>query len=590
MKDFFKFMFASMLGFFLTIVILFFLFMAFIMAALSFTQPEEVVVENPSILKMSLSYDINDRTESLPIQFMWDLSSLNPKPGLKQILENIEKAERDDRIKGIYLDLTDVPSGLATVTEIRNALQEFKNSGKFVYAYGNIYTQKAYFLASVADKVFLNPEGFIEMRGFQGQVAFIKGMLDKLGIEAQVMRHGKFKAAVEPLLYDEMSDENREQTLAFVSSMWEDACSKMAADRGMDIAEINRIADMLLAQQPKEAHQLGVVDSLLYMDQFLELLATEIGVEVIKTNNFISLNKYDNVYVKKNDGSRSKNKIAVVFAEGDIMQGNGPENIISSDKLSRTLRNVRMDESIKAMVLRVNSPGGDGLASDIILREMKLAGETMPVVVSMGNYAASGGYYIACSADKIVAQPTTITGSIGVFGVIPNFKKFFNDKLGITFDGVGTNQNSDYISVTQPLSPYQREVIQNEIERFYTTFINHVAVGRNMTPEQVDEIGQGRVWSGKDALERGLVDQLGGLNDAIKLAADLAGLEDYRTIDLPEQKEPIEQLMESLMGETTRTSLLKAELGAYYPLYYYIANLKNSTGIQTRLPFYISVE
>jgi protease-4 len=590
MKDFFKFMFASMLGFFLTMVILLFLFMAFIMAALSFTQPEEVVVENPSVLKMSLNYDVNDRTESMPIQFMWDLSSLNPKPGLKQILENIEKAGRDDRIKGIYLDLTDVPSGLATVTEIRDALLDFKKSGKFIYAYSNIYMQKAYYLASVADKVFLNPEGFIEMRGFQGQVAFIKGMLDKLGIEAQVMRHGKFKAAVEPLLYDEMSDENREQTLAFVSSMWADASSRMAADRDLEMTEINRIADMLLAQQPKKAYQLGVIDSLMYMDQFLEMLAVEIGVDVVKTNNFISLNQYDRVYVRKDGGTRSKNKIAVIFAEGDIMQGDGPENFISSDKLSRTIRNVRLDESIKAMVLRVNSPGGDGLASDIILREMKLAGDAMPVVVSMGNYAASGGYYIACSADKIVAQPTTITGSIGVFGVVPNFKEFFNDKLGITFDGVGTHNNSDYISVTKPLSPYQREVIQNEIERFYTTFINHVAEGRNMTPEQVDEIGQGRVWSGTDALDRGLVDQLGGLHDAIELAAELAGLEDYRTIDLPEQKEPIEQLMESLMGETTRTSILKAELGEYYPLYHYVANLKNRTGIQTRLPFYITID
>lgn len=590
MKDFFKFMFASMLGFFLTMIILFFLFMAFIMAAISFTQPEEVVVENPSVLKMSLSYDINDRTESLPINFIWDLSSLNPKPGLKQILDNIEKAGRDERIKGIYLDMTDMPSGMATIQEIRNALQNFKNSGKFIYAYGNIYTQKAYYMASVADKVFLNPEGFIELRGFQGEVTFIKGLLDKLGIEAQVVRHGQYKSAVEPLIMDQMSDANREQTRAFISSMWEDVATEMATNRHIDLAKVNQIADLLKAQHPDDALQLGIVDSLIYMDQFLGMIADEIGVDAVKTSNLISIYKYDRVYVKKDDGRRSRNKIAVIFAEGDIVQGEGPQDMIGSERISRAIRNVRLDGSYKALVLRVNSPGGDGIASDIILREMKLTGDSMPVVVSMGNYAASGGYYISCSADKIVAQPTTITGSIGVFGVIPNFKEFFNEKLGITFDGVGTNQNSDYISVTKPLSDFQRNVLQTEIERFYTTFIKHVADGRGMTTDEVDAIGQGRVWSGTDALEIGLVDQLGGLDDAIQLAAELAGIEEYRTVDLPEVKEPIEQLMENLMGETTRTRLLKQELGEFYKLYQYVDFVKASSGIQTRLPFYIRID
>lgn len=589
MKEFFKFMFASMLGYFLIMIILFFLFFGLMMAVVSFTQTEEVVVNDNSVLTMSLNYDIKDRTETIPINFMFDLSSLNPKPGLKQILNSIEKASRDHRIKGIYLDLKDLPSGLATIQEIRNALDEFKESGKFIYAYGNIYTQKAYYLASVADKVYINPEGFIELRGFMGEVTFIKGLLDKLGIEAQIMRHGKFKSAVEPLIREDMSEANREQTKAFISSMWNDVVIEMSIERSMSTEEINQIADLLQAQQPQDALTLGLVDSLIYMDQFLNILANQIDVNHVMANNLISVSSYDKVYV--DDGKkRSRNKIAVIYAEGDIMQGKGTDGVIGSKTISRAIRNVRTDGSYDALVLRVNSPGGDGIASEVILREMKLVNESIPVVVSMGNYAASGGYYIACAADKIVAQPMTVTGSIGVFGIIPNFKEFFNEKLGVTFDGIGTNQNADYISINKPLTDYQRNIIQNEIERFYTTFINHVAEGRNITPEAVDEIGQGRVWSGADALANGLIDKLGGLNDAIALAAELAELDDYRTVDLPEVKEPFEQLLEDLMGEELKTKMLKNELGEFYELYVYLEQLKNTTGIQARLPYLINVE
>ena len=589
MKEFFKFMFASMLGYFLIMIIMSLLFFALIMAAVSFTQTEEVVVNDNSVLTLSLGYDIKDRTETIPVNFMFDFSSLNPKPGLIQILNSIDKAARDERIKGIYLELADLPSGMATIQEIRNALEEFKSSGKFIYAYGNIYTQKAYYLASVADKVFLNPEGFIEIRGFRGEVTFIKGLLDKLGIEAQIMRHGKFKSAVEPLMREDMSEANREQTLAFISSMWDDVSMEMATNRKMDIASLNDIADFLKAQHPEEAYQLGIVDSLIFKDQLLEMLADKIDVDLIRKENLISAGSYDKAYVS-NGEKRSRNKIAVIYAEGDIVQGDATQDAIGSEGISRAIRNVRLDGSYKALVLRVNSPGGDGIASDIILREMKLVNEIMPVVVSMGNFAASGGYYISCSADKIVAQPTTITGSIGVFGIIPNFKEFFNEKLGVTFDGVGTNKNSDYISVNKPLSDFQREVIQSDVERFYQTFITHVAEGRGMTTESVDEIGQGRVWTGTDALQKGLVDQLGGLNDAIALAAELANLDDYRTVDLPERKEAFEQLLEDLLGENTKTRLLRQELGEFYDLYEYVEQVKNTSGIQTRLPYYITIE
>lgn len=589
MKDFFKFMFASMLGFILTSIILFFLFMAFIMAMVSFTQPEVVQVDESSVLHLKLNYDIPDRSANSPIQFDLSINSLKNKPGLKEIMRCIDNAATDDRIKGIYLDLNNCPSGLATLTEIRKSLQEFKASGKFIYAYGDIYFQKAYYMATVADKIFVNPQGFIELKGFGGNVMFIKGLLEKLDIEPQVIRHGKYKSAVEPLILDQMSEQNKEQTLAFVQSLWDEAVDEMSSGRGVPAGEINGIADGLLAQQPDEALAYKVVDSLIYYDEFLTMLAEEIGVEYIAKANLITLAKYENADIPGREIKRSKNKIAVVYAAGDIVQGEGSAESIGGAKVARTIRNLRLDESVKAIVLRVNSPGGDGLASDIILREMNLAKEEKPVVVSMGNLAASGGYYIACGADKVLAQPTTITGSIGVFGLIPNFQGFFNNKMGITFDGVKTNPNADFIGVTSPLTDFQKEIIQDEIDRFYTTFVNHVAKGRNMTYEQVDEIAQGRVWSGEDALELGLIDALGGLKQAVSVAADLAGLEDFREVDYPEVKEPIEQIMEDLFGEM-QSRQLKEELGPYYKFYTYINYISTHSGIQARLPFEMEIK
>lgn len=589
MKDFFKFMFASMLGFLLTSIILFFLFMAFIMAMVSFTQPEEVTVNDPSILHLKLDYEISDRETSIPLQLSMSLSALKTRPGLKELLQIIHKAKADDRIKGIYLDVNDMPSGLATLSEIREALIDFKGSGKFIYAFGDIYFQKAYYIASIANKVFVNPEGLIELKGFSGNVMFLRGLLEKLDIEAQVIRHGKYKSAVEPLLLDQMSEQNREQTLAFVQSLWDDAAEDMAEGRGKTVADINQIADGLLVQQTLNAYEHNVVDSLVYYDQFLTLLADEINVDVIKEMHLISPSKYMNAKVSGTERKRGKDKIAVVYASGDIVQGEGSQDGIGGDKIARTIRNIRLDESVKAMVLRVNSPGGDGLASDIILREVNLTKKEKPVVVSMGNLAASGGYYIACGADKIFASPTTITGSIGVFGVIPNFKGFFNNKMGITFDGVKTNENSDFISVTVPMSEFQQEIMQNEIDRFYTTFVNHVAEGRNLTFEEVDEIAQGRVWSGTDALELHLVDEMGGLNDAIEAAVELAGVEDYRVVDYPAVKEPFEQILEDLFGEM-QTKTIRHELGEYYQYYSYIKYLQTASGVQARLPFEVRID
>ncbi len=585
MKDFFKFMFASMVGFILTSIILFFLFFSFVMAMVSLTKTEEVVVNNKSVLQLKLDYEIPERTPNTPFNIT-PFGDLRTISGLNDILKSINNAKNDSRILGIYLDLSVIPSGFATVSEIREALEDFKESGKFIYSYGAVYGQKAYYLATVADKIFVAPEGMIDFHGLSVRTSFIKGLLDKLEIDIQIIRHGKFKSAVEPLMLNKMSEASREQTQAFISSIWNDVTKLISQSRNIKIERLNEIADGLLAQTTEDAYNFGMVDSIIYKDQFLSILANEIDVSTVKVNNLISVNKYKNAKVQS-AGKRSRNKIAVIYASGDIVGGEGDDGI-SSERYARTIRNARLDNSIKAIVLRVNSPGGDGLASDIILREVKLAKKVKPVVVSMGDVAASGGYYISCGADYIFAEPTTITGSIGVFGLIPNMQHFFNNKLGVSFDGVKTNDNADYMTITKPLTSYQRNVIQTMVDRFYTTFITHVSEGRGLTTAQVDSIGQGRVWSGTDALSIGLVDEMGSLKTAIEKAKELAALEDYRITELPKQKDPFEQIVQDIMGQT-RQSMIKSELGELYKYYGYMKSVKEMKGIQARMPYFIEI-
>lgn len=588
MKDFFKFMFASMLGFFFTSIIVFFMFFAFFMAMISFTQSDDIQINDNSILHLKLNYEIEDRTTNDPFTYFYGFDSFKSNPGLNEIVKSINKATNDDRIHGIYLNLLDLPSGLATINEIRNSIISFKESGKFVYVYGDILSQKAYYLATVADKIYLNPEGMLEFKGFYSNVVFIKGLLGKLEIDPQIIRHGKYKSAIEPLILDKMSEANREQTSAFVQSLWNETLMSISSDRGVSIDNLNDIADKLEAFRAENAKKLNLIDDVIYYDEFLNMLAENIGVDFIKSENLLTINDYKKVKSTIKKKKRSRNKIAVIYASGSISQGEGDEKTIGSDKIARSLREARLDNMVKAVVLRVNSPGGDGLASDIILREANLIKEEKPFVVSMGNLAASGGYYIACGADKIVANANTITGSIGVFGVIPNFQQFFNNKLGVTFDGVKTNENSDFIQTTEPLSEFQYQLITQEVEKFYNTFINHVAKGRNMTVEEVDAVAQGRVWSGADAIELGLIDELGDLNAAIDIAVQLAELEDYRIIEKPEQKEPFEKLITEIMNEA-RHSQLERELGKGY---YYLKEFKEvyeMKGVQARMPFSMQI-
>lgn len=583
MKQFFKFTLASMLGFLLAGFLLILITIGIIVSAVSSGKNETVVVPEKTILMLTLDQPVSDRSSDNPFAHMnFSRPDVSTQLGLNDIISSIKKAESDSKIKGIYLELGDVPSGQATIEEIRNALIEFKKSGKFIVSYAEVFTQKSYYLASVSDKIYLNPAGDMEFKGMVGQVMFFKGLLDKIDVEAQVIRHGKFKSAVEPFTLDKMSEPSKVQTLTFISGMWNHLLNGISASRKISVDDLNAIANEYKIQSPQDAVNLKMVDKLLYKDEVLDELKNRVGATKIKDLKLMKLGKY----AKAPDAGKksSDDKIAVIYATGDIISGDGDDQTIGSESISKAIRKARLDEKVKAIVLRVNSPGGSALASDIIWREMVLAKKAKPVVVSMGNVAASGGYYIACAADKIYAYPNTITGSIGVFGIIPNMKEMFSKNLGITFDQVKTNPYADYMSVTRPMTDGEKKIITHSIENIYSMFTKHVAEGRKMTVAQIDSIGQGRVWSGVDAKRIGLVDEFGGLTDAINEAAKLAKLKEYNTMELPEQKDTFEQLMETFSGDKSSV-FLKNELGSAYPYFSYLSRMSRMEGIQALMPY-----
>ena len=583
-------MFASTLGVFLAFFLIFLLFLGIISVTVSLMDTKKTVhVAEKSVLHIKLNREIPDRTSGNPFE-NFDFGSMSPRKtiGLNDILENIDKAKTDDNIKGIYLDISFIPAGIATIGEIRNALESFKEeSGKFIICYSEMCSQGAYYLASVADKIYLNPEGYVEFKGLSVTIPFLKGALEKLEIEAQIIRHGKFKSAVEPLMLDKMSKANRKQTLAYVSSIWNHLLKGISESRNIPLDELNRIADNLLVITAEGAVKYKIADKLMFKDEVLADLRVRLELDEDDKINFMSLGKYSNAPKKRKKGV-IRDKIAIIYASGGIVSGEGDPDEIGSERISKAIRKARLNDKVKAIVLRVNSGGGSALASDVIWREIKLAKEVKPVVASMGNVAASGGYYIACAADTIVANANTITGSIGVFGLIFNAREFYRNKLGITFDGVKTNKHADLGSMVRPLTDAEKRIIQDEIERIYDVFITHVAEDRGLTKAEVDSIGQGRVWSGVDAKRIGLVDVLGGLETAIELAAGMADLEDYRILELPKQKEPLEQILEELTGEVV-TTLLKLQLGDNYKYYKQLQSLKKMNGIQARMPYEVEI-
>jgi protease IV len=586
MKDFFKFMFASMLGFFLMSIIVFFLFMGMIASFAAFMEKESVKVDENSVLHIKFDTDIRDRSSSDPFSEI-DFASMKPKSslGLNDILKNLDKAANDPSIKGIYLDLMTMQTGMANVEEIRNALLEFKESGKFIVAYGEVFTQSAYYLATVADKIYLNPEGMIDFKGIAAELMFFKGTIEKLDADMQIIRHGKFKSAVEPFMNKKMSPENREQMMALINGAWNTIVDGIAETRNIRKEELNRIADELLIRSPGDAVAYRFVDGLKYQDEIHKELKVLLDIEDEDDINSVSLQKYFNAPAAEKKNTDRSNRVAVVYAIGEIISGEGSDDIIGSDRISKAIRKARKDDKVKAIVMRVNSPGGSALASDVILREVKLAAEEKPFIVSMGNVAASGGYYISAAAHKIYAEPTTITGSIGVLGMIPNLEKTMENKLGITYDYAQTNKNSNFMTPFRPLTSQQREVIKGYIEDVYDTFVNHVMEGRGMSYEEVDEIGQGRVWIGTDARNIGLVDEIGGLDEAVQAAVELADLETYSIREYPVQKDFFQELMDQLMGKASVEAKIRAELGDDYRLYQYLRYWKNATGVQARMPF-----
>ena len=591
MKSFFKYMFASMLGFIIVLVVLFFIFLGIMASLISFAEKKSYTVEPNSVLHITMTKEVYDRAPKDPMSLFSPAGfDMEINPGLNEILDNIRKARTDNNIKGIFLDLSFMPTGLTIVREIRQGLLDFKSSGKFVIAYGETYSQVAYYLATVADKVYLHPSGVIDFRGISADLFFLKGTLDKLDIEMQVIRHGKFKSAIEPFVTDKMSEANREQMTVMINGIWSTMLDDIAAARNIDKIQLNKLADNLDAYDAGKAMSANLVDGLMYKDELMATLREKLGIGETAKVKTVTMSEYA-LAPDPSDEKVSRDRIAVIYAIGQIMDGKGDDLNIGSVRLSETIRKARENDKVKAIVLRVNSPGGSALASEVIRREVMLAAEKKPVIVSMGDVAASGGYWISASATKILADPTTLTGSIGVFGLFPNMKEFFGNKLGITFDQANTNKYSDFPNVTRPLSDYETIIIQRQIETIYSDFLKLVSEGRKIEISQVDSIGQGRVWNGIDAKRLGLIDDFGGLEDAISMAAEMAGVTDYYLWSLPAQKDPLQQIIDQLTGEDNSTSIrIKSELGEYYTYYQYLKEISESSGIQARLPYDIKIQ
>jgi len=591
MKTFFKTLLASLIGTILASIVLFFLFFLVIIGIMSSASDAEVSeIEKHSILTFDFSSSITDREPDNPFS-NFDFMNLQPdkSTGLNIILENINKAKTDDNIDGIFLKLSSIDAGIATIEEIRNALLDFKKSKKFLISYADFYTQGTYYLASVSDKIYTNPQGGMDFVGLSMQVMFFKRVFEKFGIEPIIIRHGKFKSAVEPFLLDKMSEANEEQLSTFTKTIWTDILQKISIERKIELNRLNEIADKLLVKNAISSVELGLVDSLKYYDEVLLQLMKKTQSKSLEDLEFVSLATYSKVPKKKVDNKEkglSKDKIAVVFATGEIVMGKGDDSNIGAESLSSNIRKLRNDDKIKAIVLRINSPGGSALASEIIWHEVFLAKKEKPVIVSMGDYAASGGYYIACAADSIIADPNTLTGSIGVFGVLFNIQKLLNDKIGITVDRVNTNKFSDIGTVTRKMEKEEESYIQGSIEDIYSTFIKHVADGRGMTVEAIDSIGQGRIWSGINALKLGLVDKLGGMEDAIEIAAKKANLENYRIVNYPQPKDPFDTFIE-IMDGNVRSHVFEQEINDFEPYFEMYKNLSKQKGVQARLPFNI---
>lgn len=585
MKQFFKFMFASCLGSALMLIVLLLITIWMVNSSTS----TKVTVQPKTVLYMNLNYDIPERTtdQDFTASLLGMRDGNTDMTGLNDIIANIDYAKTDPDISGIFLELSSVSTSTANIEELRHHIISFRESGKFVITYSESLSQSAYYLATAGDEIYINPDGMLDIHGMASQIMFYKNLLDKLDIEMQIVRgpNNKFKSAVEPYFLDKMSDANREQMTKLLNSMWYKVVSDISASRGISIQRINELADNLaLTFDAQVALDEKFIDGLAYRDEIIAKIKDLAGIEKSKKINILTNSQYADARPSE---KAKANKIAIIYANGQIIDGEGNDETIGSITLSKAIREARENKKVKAIVMRVNSPGGSALASEVIRREVELAKAEKPFIISMGSYAASGGYWISTEGDYIFADPTTLTGSIGVFGTFPNAKKFLNETVGLTFDVVKTNENADFGTITEPLTPYQMAMLQKYVGNTYNDFTALVARTRGLRQSYVDSIGQGRVWAGVDALELGLVDELGGLDKAIAYAAEKANLTDYSFKSYPKQQTFMEMLTSGSVPEPYTKSLIKKRLGKNYTYLETFENISKLDGVQALMPFLI---
>ena len=592
MKQFFGAFFGSIVGILvatlLAILLVFAIVKASISTALSSRSENTEITDDKAILRLNLEGELIERERENPFAQLGDVAPFVDAEslGLNSLLKKIRSAAGDANVKGLYLRFGNLRAGIASVHEIRKAITEFKKSGKFVYCYAEDYDQLGYYLASAGTKVYMHPEGSLLWKGLGMNLLFFRNALEKLDVELQVFRHGRFKSTIEPLVLDRMSEANRQQSEVFLASIWQSILEEVSVSRRISVEELNAMADELRIRLPEDAAK-GLVDKLAYEDEVIDELKKKTGT---KTEDRPPFREFSNYTARAgSDGKAGSARIAVIYANGPITSGDGSDDEAGSERLTRAIREARMDDKVKAIVLRVNSPGGSALASDVIWREMMLAKKAKPSVVSMGDVAASGGYYISCGADRIFAQPNTITGSIGVFGVIPNLKRSLENKLGITADTVNTNRHSDFGSGLRAVTSNERDYVQAMVERVYETFASRVSEGRRISRAEVDSIAQGRVWSGSDALRLNLVDEFGGLKEAVAYAAKKANVSEYRITELPRLKGPFDGIFNNTEREV-REKVISQTLGSAYPYWKHVRNILSLQGVQARLPYDLLIQ
>lgn len=586
--NFFKTLLASCLGSLAAMIVFFILLVFFLVSAISNASEgdKNVVYEDNSVLHLKLNSPISEMEvenpfDGLPLPGVEEAST-----GLIQLKNTISYAKTDPKISGIYLDVSMFEGGISKAKEIRESLIDFRKSGKWVIAYSEAYSEVSYYLASTADKVFLNPEGDLEFNGLALETMFFKRMFDKLDIKPEIFRVGDFKSAVEPFMLDKMSDANKLQLNELIQGLNSELIKGVSESRGIELAQLAQISAKAQVTNATEAHHFKLVDSLVYYDQVQSELRSRLKLDKDSPISFVKYTKYKKAV---QFDSESKNEIAVIVADGEILTGKAREGTIGSDTFAEELRKARNSKKVKAIVLRINSPGGSALASDVMWREVRLAAEKKPVIASMSTYAASGGYYLAMGCDTIVAQPTTITGSIGVFSVLFDLSGMLNNKIGITFDEVKTGEVGEMVTFSRPLTDLEKSIWQKRTNQIYESFTTKAAEGRHMKVEDLRKIASGRVWTGAQAKENGLVDMLGGFDDAVRVAAQAAGIgNDYKLKYYPKQKSFLETWLND-MEDNARVHFMKQELGEHYDWVQQVQRVKDLSGSQARLPFELSI-